>query len=155
MRRYFVLVGAALVLGAPASAVLTAGAAAYTDRAGASPVLGVWRGDVVRVHEGAIIGRNVLTLSIGSARVGATFAAELPLAPACTAQFRIAKRTATAWVVGIPRTPRGDGTLCVLAGFSDIYTQNAFKLTLLDSRRLRLVGLSRGVRIQATLFRQS
>jgi hypothetical protein len=109
---------------------------------------------VVRVHEGAIIGRNVLTLRIGSARVGATFKAELPREPACTAQFRIAKRTPTVWVAGVPRTPSGDGTDCVLAGFSDNYTENAFKLTLLDNRRLRVVGLSLGVRVQATLVRR-
>jgi hypothetical protein len=130
------------------------GASARTDRPEASPLVGVWKGDVVRVHQRAIIGRNVLTLRIGSARVGATFGAELPRAPACTARFRIAERTRIAWIAGIPRTPSGEGTQCVLAGFTDIYTKNAFKLTLLDDRRLRVVGLSRGVRVQATLFRQ-
>ena len=134
------------------AAVLAAGASAQADRVGASPVLGVWKGDVVRVHEGAIIGRNVLTLRIGSARVGSTFIGELPRAPACAARFRIARRTSTAWIVGIPRTPSGEGTQCVLAGFSDGYTRDAFNLTLLDNRRLRLVGLSRGVRVQATLL---
>ena len=96
---------------------------------------------------------SALTLRIGSARVGATFNAELPLAPACTAQFRISKRlTPKTWVVGIPRTLGGDRTQCVLAHFTDLYTRDAFKLELLDTRRLRLVGLSRDVHVQATLF---
>ena len=132
---------------------LAAGAAAHSVRPGISPLLGAWRGDIVRIHNGAIIGRNVLTLRIGSARVGSMFKGELPRPPACTAQFRIAKRTdAKTWVVGLPRTLAGDGANCALAGFSDAYTKDAFKLILLDNRRLRLVGLSRGVRVQATLF---
>lgn len=117
--------------------------------------MGVWKGDVVRVHEGAIIGRNALTLTVGSVRVGSTFKAELPRAPACTAPIsRVAGRTPTGWVAGIPRIPAGDGAQCVLAGFGDADTMNAFKLTLFDNRRLRVVGLSRGVRVQATLFRR-
>jgi len=145
----------AYCLAVVSAAVLTAGAAAHTDRAGASPVLGVWKGDVVRIHEGAIIGRNILTLRIGSARVGATFKAELPRSPKCTARFRISKRlTPTAWVAGIPRSPAGKGAACVLAGFNDAYTPDAFQLFLLNNRRLLLVGLSQGVRVQATLFRQ-
>jgi hypothetical protein len=135
-------------------ATLFAAAPVQATPAGASPLLGVWRGDVVRVHEGAIIGRNVLTLRIGSARVGSTFAAELPRSPACTARFRISKRLTIpprVWVAGIPRSPSGDGRQCVLAGFWDGYTKDAFKLTLLDGRRLRVTGLSFGVRVQATL----
>ena len=147
--------GLAGCLAVAASAVVTAGAAAHTDRAGVPPLRGVWKGDVVRIHEGAIIGRNVLTLKIWSARVGATFKAELPRSPACTARFRITKRLApTAWVAGIPRSPAGNGGACVLAGFNDAYTPDAFQLFLLDNRRLLLVGLSHGVRVQATLFRQ-
>src|SRR5687767_5809578 len=98
------------------TALLSSGAAAHSERADASPLLGVWRGDVVRIHEGAIIGRNVLTLRIGSARVGSTFSGELPRAPACTAQFRISKRIIkpNSWIVGIPRAPSGDGRQCVL-----------------------------------------
>ena len=42
----------------------------------------------------------------------------------------------------------------MLAGFNDAYTQDAFQLFLLDNRRLLLVGLSHGVRVQATLFCQ-
>jgi len=100
------------------------------------------------------MGRNVMTTRIGSARIGATFTAELRRAPACTAQFRIARRTSAAWTLGIPRNPAGDGATCVFAHFSNAYVENAFTLTLLDSRRLRLVGLNRGVRVQATLTRQ-
>ena len=107
----------------------------------------------MRIHDGAIIGRNVITLRIGSARVGATFKAELTRSPACTAGFRISKRiTPTVWIAGIPRIPAGDAYACALAGFSDAYTVDAFKLTLQDGRRLRVTGLSRGVRVQATLF---
>ena len=36
----------------------------------------------------------------------------------------------------------------------DGYAKNAFKLVLVDNRRLRLVGLSHDVRVQATLLRQ-
>ena len=91
---------------------------------------------------------------VGAAVICAgAFNAELPLAPACTAQFRISKRlTPKTWVVGIPRTLGGEGTQCVLAHFTDLYTRDAFKLELLDTRRLRLVGLSRDVHVQATLF---
>jgi hypothetical protein len=147
--------GLAWCLALASAAVLGTGASAAPDRNGVSPLLGVWKGDVVRVDEGTIIGRNVLTLRIGSARVGATFKAELPREPACTAQFKISKRTPTAWLAGIPRTPSGEGTNCGLAGVTDIYTKNAFTLTLLDNRRVRMMGLSRGVRVKATLFRRS
>jgi hypothetical protein len=111
---------------------------------------------VLRIHNGAIIGRNVLTARIRSARVGAIFTGTLSRSPACSAQFRIAKRLAPkTWVVGIPRTPEGDGANCVLAGFSDVYTRDAFRFVPLDNRRLRVTGVSRGVRVQATLLRRS
>lgn len=74
------------------AAAVSAGAEASTDRANVSPLLGVWKGDVVRVNDGAVIGRNVLTIRIGSARVGAMFKGELPRSPACTAEFRITKK---------------------------------------------------------------
>ena len=64
-----------------------------------SPLLGVWRGDVVRIYNGAIIRRNVLTLRIPSARVGSTFRGEIPSPPGCTATFRIAQRLPAAWIV--------------------------------------------------------
>lgn len=135
------------------AAFLAVGTDARSEAAAASPLVGVWKGDIVRIHNGAIIGRNVLTLRIGSARVGVTFKGELQRPPACTAQFRISKRIAArTWGVGLPRTPAGDGVNCVLAGFSDGYTRDAFKFVLLDNQRLRVTGLSHGVRVQATLF---
>jgi hypothetical protein len=139
-----------------AASFLGAETAGRSQSAAVSPLVGVWRGDVVRVYNRAVIGRNVLRVAVGSARVGSTFRGELLLPPTCTAQFRIAKRTAPrTWVVGIPRIPSGGGAQCVLAGFSDAYTRDAFKFILLDSRRLRVTGLSRGVRVQATLIRRS